>query len=352
MRATRSALPDVPYRTGANYVATTDEPQPTDDASLGATQVIEEGTVVDQDTSGPAERVAHERVLRHLTSPPTMRDLRSAELRSVLEFAERTVALTDAATVPALLRAMAELVGADRASLMRINLRTGVEEVVVWPAVGADSGQLEHYASVSGTHPLRSGLAFQAARSRVHRPAPIRISDVLARRRWRSSAIHSASHRGIDDQMCALIAAQQHTLQLIALSRHRGSFVDRQVALLDAARAHLAAAVLRIGQQRLPTLQIAPTVRPVLAPLAIPRPGEGQGAATAPESAGLATARQRQILALVGEGLTDAQIGRRLGLTTATVSKHLTRSYARLGVPNRAAAARLIAAPGPLPQTG
>ncbi len=280
-----------------------------------------------------------------------MRDLRSAGLLSVLEYAERTAALTEAATVPSMLRALADLVGADSSSLMRVNLRTGVEEVLVWPAVGADSGQLEHYASVSRTHPLRSPLTFQA-RSRAHRPTPIRISDVLGRRQWRASAIHSVSHRGIDDQLCALVAAQHHTIQLIALSRYRGSFVDRQVALLDAARPHLAAAVGRIGQQRLPTLQIAPTVRPVLASVAIPDPGDGHGAASAAAPTGRPTTRQRQILDLVGEGLTDAQIGRRLGLTTATVSKHLSRSYARLGAPNRAAAARMIASPDPLVRTG
>jgi DNA-binding CsgD family transcriptional regulator len=340
-----------PYRTGANYVVTTDEQQPADDPSLGASHGNEEGLSVDGDTFGSAERVARERVVRHLTAPPTMRDLRSAGLLSVLEYAERTVALADAASVPAMLRATAELVGADGSSLMRIDMRTGVEEVVMWPAVGVEPAQLEHYASVSRTHPLRSPIAFQA-RSRVRRPVPIRISDVWVRRQWRASPIHSASHRGIDDQMCVLIGAQRHTIQLIALSRHRGSFTDRQVALLDAARAHLAAAVDRIGQQRVPTLQIVPTVRPVLAPVAIPRPGDAHGTTPARASATPPTARQRQILTLVGEGLTDAQIGRRLGLTTATVSKHLTRSYARLGVPNRAAAARFIASSGPLLRTG
>jgi DNA-binding NarL/FixJ family response regulator len=54
------------------------------------------------------------------------------------------------------------------------------------------------------------------------------------------------------------------------------------------------------------------------------------------------TARQRQILSFAGDGLTDAQIGRKLGLSSATVSKHLSRAYARLGVPNRAAAVRLL----------
>jgi DNA-binding NarL/FixJ family response regulator len=53
------------------------------------------------------------------------------------------------------------------------------------------------------------------------------------------------------------------------------------------------------------------------------------------------TARQREILALVAEGLTDAQIGERLGIAAATVKKHLEAVYERLDVHNRTAAAAL-----------
>ena len=51
------------------------------------------------------------------------------------------------------------------------------------------------------------------------------------------------------------------------------------------------------------------------------------------------TARQRQILALAAEGLTDTQIGERLGIAAATVNKHLESVYDRLEVHNRTAAA-------------
>ncbi|MGI5292915.1 helix-turn-helix domain-containing protein [Nonomuraea polychroma] len=53
--------------------------------------------------------------------------------------------------------------------------------------------------------------------------------------------------------------------------------------------------------------------------------------------------REREVLHLVADGLTDAQIARRLGLRPATVSKHLHRIYTRLGLRNRAEAARLWA---------
>lgn len=51
------------------------------------------------------------------------------------------------------------------------------------------------------------------------------------------------------------------------------------------------------------------------------------------------TERQRQVVALIGQGLADKEIGERLGITTATAQKHVTNILDRLGVTNRAAAA-------------
>jgi DNA-binding CsgD family transcriptional regulator len=48
-------------------------------------------------------------------------------------------------------------------------------------------------------------------------------------------------------------------------------------------------------------------------------------------------------LLLVREGCSDAQIARRLGVTEATVGKHLERIYVRTGARNRAQAVRLTA---------
>lgn len=54
------------------------------------------------------------------------------------------------------------------------------------------------------------------------------------------------------------------------------------------------------------------------------------------------SARQREILDFVGEGLTNAQIARRLFLTESTVKQHLRGAYKVLGVSNRTEAVRLI----------
>ncbi len=54
------------------------------------------------------------------------------------------------------------------------------------------------------------------------------------------------------------------------------------------------------------------------------------------------SARQREILELVVEGLSNAEIGRRLYLSVSTIKQHLRAAYKVLGVHNRTEAARLI----------
>lgn len=56
------------------------------------------------------------------------------------------------------------------------------------------------------------------------------------------------------------------------------------------------------------------------------------------------TDREAEVLRLVAEGLTDAQIGERLFLSPHTVHRHVANARAKLGVSSRAAAAALIAA--------
>jgi DNA-binding NarL/FixJ family response regulator len=52
------------------------------------------------------------------------------------------------------------------------------------------------------------------------------------------------------------------------------------------------------------------------------------------------TVRQQEVLALIADGLTDAQIAGRLFLTTRTVNHHVAAILAKLGVSSRAEAAR------------
>jgi DNA-binding CsgD family transcriptional regulator len=60
------------------------------------------------------------------------------------------------------------------------------------------------------------------------------------------------------------------------------------------------------------------------------------------------TARQREIAALIAEGLTNAEIADRLVLTTGTVGSHIGPSMRALGVKNRVLVAVWAVERGPL----
>ncbi len=58
---------------------------------------------------------------------------------------------------------------------------------------------------------------------------------------------------------------------------------------------------------------------------------------TATRTAGL-TARQREILSLIGEGHSNLEIQQLLFLSPNTIKTHIRRTYAQIGVRNRAQA--------------
>jgi DNA-binding NarL/FixJ family response regulator len=53
------------------------------------------------------------------------------------------------------------------------------------------------------------------------------------------------------------------------------------------------------------------------------------------------TPREREILALVAEGLSNGEIGRRLFISTKTVSVHVSNILAKLGAAGRTEAAAI-----------
>jgi len=64
------------------------------------------------------------------------------------------------------------------------------------------------------------------------------------------------------------------------------------------------------------------------------------------------SARETAVLAAAARGLTNAQIGRELFISEATVKTHLLRVYAKLGVPSRTAAVTKAIEAGLLPAPG
>jgi DNA-binding NarL/FixJ family response regulator len=75
-------------------------------------------------------------------------------------------------------------------------------------------------------------------------------------------------------------------------------------------------------------------------PPAPPPPTAPQPAVAAAEYPAGLTAREVEVLRLVAQGLTDAQVAERLVVSTHTVHAHLRSSYGKLEVSSRAAATR------------
>jgi DNA-binding CsgD family transcriptional regulator len=59
------------------------------------------------------------------------------------------------------------------------------------------------------------------------------------------------------------------------------------------------------------------------------------------------TPREREVLALVADGSSNAEVAARLWLSVGTVRVHLNHIYAKLGVTNRTAAVAQLRQSGP-----
>ncbi|MFE9369666.1 response regulator [Streptomyces sp. NPDC006711] len=131
---------------------------------------------------------------------------------------------------------------------------------------------------------------------------------------------------------------------------------DDDDALLDAIMAGAAGYVLKqikgsdlvtavrtvaSGQSMLDPATTGRLMSSLRAPAAQPSSGAGQ--------LGALSAREREILDLIGEGLTNRQIGKRLYLSEKTVKNHISRLLAKLGVERRVQAAVLAVRLNPLP---
>lgn len=135
-----------------------------------------------------------------------------------------------------------------------------------------------------------------------------RISDVWTHRQFRNTWLFQEVFRldGLRHEVGVALPCAPNQRNVVVLSRQRGDFSERDRAMLLLLRPHLAAAVHRWA-----------TPAPLLTP------------------------RQTQVLALVRAGLTDVQIARSLGITEATVGKHLEHIYARTGAHSRVQASNL-----------
>ncbi|MGY4478415.1 LuxR C-terminal-related transcriptional regulator [Bradyrhizobium sp. USDA 3364] len=124
------------------------------------------------------------------------------------------------------------------------------------------------------------------------------------------------------------------------------SIEDRDLAMLAAAGAH-GVILGEDGPERL--LQ---TIRQVAGGQRMfPPPSTEEAGASAPSMAAekdlaVLTDRERQIMRLVSEGLSNKEIGRRLNVTNGTIKVHLNHIFRKLEISNRTTLATLAVSTG------
>ncbi|MDT7839940.1 response regulator transcription factor [Streptomyces justiciae] len=143
--------------------------------------------------------------------------------------------------------------------------------------------------------------------------------------------------------VCRELRSRMPELAVLMLT----SFDDEE-ALLDAIMAGASGYVLKQikGSDLVSAVRTVATGQSMLDPATTARLMRSlrtepvEAPAEAPELAGLSP-REREILALIGDGLTNREIGKRLYLSEKTVKNHISRLLAKLGVQRRVQAAVL-----------
>lgn len=186
--------------------------------------------------------------------------------------------------------------------------------------------------------------ALAATAAAVDLPVPRAEAAIARARVARAAGEHDAALRDyaaaaslLGDGIRPLMAATVH-VELAELQADRGD----TAAAVVAGRAALAACE-RLGPNPLRDRAAALLRRLGAAP------GRPLGTASLP---GDLTEREREVLSLLGAGLTNAQIGQRLYISPKTVEHHVGRVLAKLGVTRRAEAAAVAVRTGAAASVG
>jgi DNA-binding CsgD family transcriptional regulator len=199
------------------------------------------------------------------------------------------------------------LVPCDTASYNAIDLKLGRATIqTTGPVPDRESARV--FAAHAAENPL---VAHQHL---TGDPSPVRLSDFISARQFRRRPIYNLLYRrlGVEFQLAFGVGADPGQVVGIALNRSRHDFSDRDMEVLGLLR---------------------PLLQEIRARVAVD-----------PSRRGIAerlTPRQREVMAFVTRGATNAQIAGRLQISEKTVAKHLEHVYEALGVGNRTAAAAL-----------
>jgi two-component system nitrate/nitrite response regulator NarL len=126
-----------------------------------------------------------------------------------------------------------------------------------------------------------------------------------------------------------------------ALPAEAGSFDGAVLVLSDDSAIAADAALPGVLPSAAPGKQIAAAIMALAEGLTVRLPGQADRRGFAPPEAAsrpLLTPRELEVLALVGEGMSNKTIARRLGISAHTVKYHLEAVFTKLAVRSRAEA--------------
>lgn len=229
--------------------------------------------------------------------------LPASYLEAVVRAAEdtsRTEPAEDA--VQDLLLRVSHLVRCDLAFWNRLNLRQPVRRIaeVGYPA-GPPEAPWDEWVMHLDEHPIMSGKHGEVTA----------ISDVLTPRAFRESWLYREAFRpnGLAHEIGVHLSHPAGQIHVVVLSRSPGlDFDARDRLVLRLLRPHLDAALRRLA---FPTPRLTP--------------------------------RETDVMRLVRDGMSNTQIARCLGVSAATVGKHLENVYAKTGAQSRVQALNLCA---------
>jgi DNA-binding CsgD family transcriptional regulator len=154
-----------------------------------------------------------------------------------------------------------------------------------------------------------------------------RLTDVVSWRRYRESSIcrEYFAPGGVGFMLDLGLTTRpgwQRTL-LFCKAKEEKDFSERDRDVLELLRPHLQAREARAELHRRLS-------------------GDREAAADPPDDDSALTLREREIVYLVGQGRTNAEVAAELWITPGTVKKHLEHVYEKLGVSGRTAAASRV----------
>lgn len=159
--------------------------------------------------------------------------------------------------------------------------------------------------------------------------AAVRMTDVIERRRYHETPIYReyfAPH-GIEHIVDLGLSAARGRHRSFVFFREAGEpdFSDRELAVLEALRPHLS------------HLEAEAALRRRLGETSLARNADAE-----PDPYRGLTTREREIVGLVAQGKTNAQIAAQLWVAPSTIKKHLEHVYEKLGVGRRTAVATYL----------